>query len=197
MPKVNLLKLRPTQFAIGMREVESKTLKLGKLGRSERDEYLRSHPVPLVLAPEGEHYLIDHHHLARAAWESGMEEVIGEIKADLSHLSEAGFWEHMGREGWVYLHDQFGKGPHSPELLPIDIRGLADDPFRSLAWAVREEKGFQKSPIPFCEFKWAEFLRKHIAGHPMKMGFKHALEKALQLCHHPEAKALPGYIPNK
>jgi hypothetical protein len=194
LSKVTILNLRPTQFALGMREVEAKTSKLVKLGPDERHDYLRDHPVPLVLGPEGVPYLIDHHHLARAAWEVGIKELATETRADLSHLSESKFWEQMAHEGWVYLHDQFGKGPHLPDLLPLDVRGLADDPFRSLAWAVREEKGYDKSPIPFCEFRWAEFLRKHIVDHPMKMGFELALKKALLLCHKSEAKSLPGYI---
>ena len=194
MSKTSLLDLRPTQFAVGMREVETKTAKLRKLGHSDRQDYLRSHPVPLVIAPGGEKFLIDHHHLVRAAWEAGVEEVIIEIKADLSKLSETQFWAHMEHEGWVYLHDQFGKGPHSPELLPDDVRGLADDPFRSLAWALRDKKGFDKSPTPFCEFRWAEFLRKHTACSPRKIGFDNALNEALKLCHKPEAKVLPGYI---
>ncbi|RDJ93823.1 aminotransferase class I/II-fold pyridoxal phosphate-dependent enzyme, partial [Lacticaseibacillus rhamnosus] len=30
----------------------------------------------------------------------------------------------------MHLHDQFGHGPHEPHLLPEDICGLADDPYR-------------------------------------------------------------------
>src|SRR5476651_713504 len=68
------------------------------------------------------------------------------------------FWKQLQSEGWIYLHDQFGKGPHAPELLPVDIRGMADDPFRSLAWELRQVKGYTKVDRPFCEFSWANFL---------------------------------------
>jgi hypothetical protein len=197
MSKVEVLNLRPTQFAVGMREVETKVAKLEKFSHSEREEFLRARPVPVVLGPQGEKYLIDHHHLVRAAWEAGIDDVLTEVKADLGRLKESDFWDHLRKEGWVYLHDQFGKGPHAPEFLPMDVRSLADDPFRSLAWALRDEKGFEKSPIPFCEFRWAEFLRKHIAGHPIRKGFHHSLKEALELCHLPEAKKLPGYIEKK
>jgi hypothetical protein len=194
MSKVQVLHLRPTQFAVGMREVENKVEKLRSLGHNERHEFLHAHPVPVVLAPDGDQYIIDHHHLVRAAWETGIEGIVTEIRADLAKLRPEQFWEHMKKEGWVYLHDQFGKGPHEPEFLPVDVRGLADDPFRSLAWAVREKKGFDKSPIPFCEFRWSEFFRKHFSAHPMKMGFHNAIDQAIKLCHLPEAKKLPGYI---
>lgn len=35
--------------------------------------FLCSHPVPVVLGPEGRHYLIDHHHLTRAMYELGIK----------------------------------------------------------------------------------------------------------------------------
>jgi hypothetical protein len=34
--------------------------------------FLYSHPVPVVVGPGGRHYLIDHHHLARAMHEKGI-----------------------------------------------------------------------------------------------------------------------------
>jgi hypothetical protein len=194
MSKIDLLSLRPTQFALGMLEVETKVRKLQKLSDDELKDYLKEHPVPVVRAPDGEVYLIDHHHLVRACWELGIDKLVLEEKEDFSKLSEEQFWKKMDSLKWLYLHDQFGKGPHSATLLPRDVRGLADDPFRSLAWALREEKGFNKSPVPFCEFSWAEFLRSHILIHPAKIGFKEALKHAVELCHKPEAKKLPGYI---
>ena len=58
-----------------------------------------------------------------------------------------------------HLLDQFGLGPHEPRLLPEDIRGLADDPYRSLAWALRHAGAYEKTDLAFSEFKWADFLR--------------------------------------
>jgi hypothetical protein len=194
MSKIDLLSLRPTQFALGMLEVETKVRKLRKMSEDELKDYLKEHPVPVVRAPDGEVYLIDHHHLVRACWELGIDKLVLEEKEDFSKLSEEQFWKKMRSSKWLYLHDQFGKGPHSATLLPRDVRGLADDPFRSLAWALREKKGYNKSAIPFCEFSWAEFLRGHILIHPAKIGFKEALKHAVELCHKPEAKKLPGYV---
>jgi hypothetical protein len=194
--KTHVLDLKPTQFALGMREVEQKVEKLKKMSATELDAYQHEHRVPVVQAVGGDLYLIDHHHLVRACWEAHITHVRVELKADLSHLGDQKFWEHMTEQGWVYLHDQFGKGPHAPQLLPIDVRGLADDPFRSLAWLVREHKGFNKSERPFCEFSWANFLRQHLDTHPGRLGFEEALRHALDLCHRPEAKKLPGYMPD-
>lgn len=192
--KTHVLELRPTQFALGMREVEVKVEKLTKMTEKERDEYLHEHRVPVIRARSGHLYLIDHHHLVRACWEARVNHVRVEEKADLSHLVEEKFWQEMKAAGWVYLHDQFGKGPHPPQFLPIDVRGLADDPFRSLAWELREKKGFNKSDKPFCEFTWADFLRRHLDTHPGRLGYEQALAHALELCHRPEAKHLPGYV---
>lgn len=192
--KTHVMELKPTQFALGMREVEVKVAKLRKMSGKELDDYLHEHKVPVIQAQGGHLYLIDHHHLVRACWEAHIDHVRVEIKADLSSLSEEKFWEKMKASGWVYLHDQFGKGPHAPQFLPIDVRGLADDPFRSLAWELREKKGFTKSEKPFCEFSWANFLREHIDTHPGRLGYDEALRHALELCHKPEARKLPGFV---
>ena len=191
--KANVLSLRPTQFAIGMLEVEIKSSQIQKLKGSRLANFLEAHPVPVIRAPGEGLYLIDHHHLVRACWESGIRKVHVEVREDFSTLLEAQFWRKMSRLRWLYLHDQFGKGPHGPALLPLDVRGLADDPYRSLAWALREAQGFRKTKKPFCEFSWASFLRKHIRIHPARIGFEKALVHALALCHKAEAKRLPGY----
>jgi hypothetical protein len=34
--------------------------------------FLQKHPVPVVIGPGGQHYLIDHHHLTRAMTELGI-----------------------------------------------------------------------------------------------------------------------------
>jgi hypothetical protein len=46
MSKIDLLSLRPTQFALGMLEVETKVRKLRKLSDDELKDYLKEHPVP-------------------------------------------------------------------------------------------------------------------------------------------------------
>ena len=93
--KAHVLELRPTQFALGMAEVEVKTAKLKKMKFDELSDYLENHRVPVVRSPEGDSYLIDHHHLVRACWEAGVEHVKVELKSDLSHLGQKEFWKEM------------------------------------------------------------------------------------------------------
>jgi hypothetical protein len=194
MAKEHVSELRPTQIALGMKEVESKVKRLAALKPHELEDYLRDHPVPYVKSPHGELYIIDHHHLVRACWESGIEKVVLELKADLSHMRPEDFWKFMSDSHWIHPYDQFGNGPHSPELLPQNIRGLADDPYRSLAWTIREKGGFKKSEHPFCEFHWADYFRKHIKLGFSRKDFDTAIEEALHACRRPEAKKLPGYV---
>jgi hypothetical protein len=195
--KQPILALKPTQFALGQREVARKVAKIKAMGHDERHEYIHARPVPVVLSQKKHWHIVDHHHHARACWEAGVEELPIEVKADLSHLPEEEFWDAMHKSRWVHLLDQFGFGPHKPHLLPEDIRGLADDPFRSLAWALRHAGAYQKSDLAFSEFKWADFLRKQIVIEPGDEGFRRALAAAEQVARSPKAKDLPGYLPRK
>jgi hypothetical protein len=195
--KLRILDLKPTQFALGLREVARKVEELKAMGHDARHEYLHARPVPVVLSAKKHWHLVDHHHHARACWEIGVEELPVEVKADLSHLEPPEFWSAMHESRWVHLLDQFGKGPHEARLLPEDIRGLADDPYRSLAWALRHAGAYQKSDQAFSEFKWADFLRQELVVEPCDAGFKHAIDAALAVARSPKAAHLPGYLGRK
>lgn len=189
--KVRLLDLRPTQFSLGLHEVEDKISKMEEMHHTALKKYLAEHVVPVVLGPGGNIYLIDHHHLTRALWELGETEVEVDIKADFSKLSKKKFWAMMKKLKWIFLYDQFGGGPHTPQELPMSIRGLADNPYRSLAWLVRMRGGFNKASIPFAELYWAQYFRKHMRGFdPLS---KKAIAKGLALCKLKGAKRLPGF----
>ncbi len=194
MKTPGILKLRPTQFVLGMKEVESKIDKIEKFSKKEWERYSHEHVVPVIFGWDREHYLIDHHHFIRACWETRREDYEIQILKDLSHLSETAFWKEMMRNGWTYLHDQFGHGPHPPQALPMDIRCLADDPFRSLVWCVIDHGGIEKHKIPFFEFKWAEYFRKNMdCNLHSKSDFRDALNQALQLASAKAASHLPGF----
>ena len=192
--KQPILSLKPTQFALGLREVARKVAELKDMSHDKRHEYLHARPVPVVLSAKKHYHIVDHHHHARACWEVGIEELPVEIKADLSHLPAVEFWSAMHESRWVHLLDQFGLGPHAPHLLPEDIRGLADDPYRSLAWALRHAGAYEKSDLAFSEFKWADFLRKEVAVEPGDEGFAHALAAARAVARSKKAAHLPGFI---
>jgi hypothetical protein len=71
------------------------------------------------------------------------------------------FWEvnhraaDIARQSRMNLDNHRGRGPLDVEQLPQKVTGLTDDPYRSLAWAVRKRGGFQKTTASFSEFQWA------------------------------------------
>lgn len=177
---IRLLDIRPTQFTLGMLEVQEKVDKMMKMSTNQRNKYLEDRRVPCILGPQDQWYSIDRHHLIRACWEMGDRNMHVILVADLSHLEVEDFWEVMKKARWVFLMDQFGNGPHEEKLLPRDIRGMADNPYRSLAWAVREAGGYQKENIPFIEFYWADLFRKQIPFDVSSLDeFKKAKEEVL------------------
>lgn len=194
MKQPRLLDLRPTQFVLGMNEVKSKNIKIAHFTKKELSIYCKDHKIPIVIGPKGELYMIDHHHFVRACWEQKVNNYEIKIIKDLSHKSEKDFWNFMIQEGWVYLSDQFGLGPHSPLSLPEDIRGLADDPFRSLVWELIELGVIIKDKIPFFEFQWATYLRLNLDS-PLhsKSNFNKAIKLATQFAKAKPARHLPGF----
>lgn len=195
MKQPNILELRPTQFVLGTKEIESKISKMTKFNKKELQTYCDEHKIPVIVGPKKEFYMIDHHHFARACWETKVDLYTLKVITDLSHKKEDDFWNIMVSKGWVYLHDQFGMGPHSPLALPADIRCLADDPFRSLAWALIDIGFIKKQTIPFFEFAWAAFFRRNLDV-PLhsKSNFKTAITLAKKLARSDAAKDLPGFI---
>ncbi len=187
--------LHPTQFALGLRRVTVKHHHIQSLSRADRQAYLARNPVPVVLGPRCQLYLTDHHHLARAVLEAGHSKVVLTLLHDWSHLSVDDFWDRMERAGLVYLLDEAGQGPQDPRTLPASVLALVDDPYRSLAGFARERGCFQKSPIPYAEFQWAEHFRPRIDVGTTNADFKAAVQAALSICHDPAAGHLPGFIP--
>ena len=191
---LDVLELHPTQFAVGMRMVMEKEESLVSYTPKERARYLEKHPVPVVLGPGNICYMVDRHHLTRACWQADIENVFVHLWEDWSHLYEGFFWRRMNKMGWVYLYDQFGLGPRRPELLPENVLGLADDPYRSLARAIREAGGYSKVNNPYAEFVWANFFRKKVDLWDDDKDFWRALEKGMRLAKSRPARRLPGFL---
>ncbi len=160
--KMGVLELRPTQFVLGMREVDFKVAKIAAMSEKRLEEWIDEHPVPCVLGPHGHTYLIDNHHFLAACYHTGIDKVVVNVVADRSALSREAFWDFMRSKTWLYLNDLFGGGPHDPAYLPFDIRYLGDDLFRSLAWELRRAGLIEKVQQPYSEFKWADLLRRQL-----------------------------------
>lgn len=184
--------LHPTQITVGMKEVESKEKSLAQKSKDELETYLHQHPEAAVKGPEGKLYIIDHHHLARALLENGIKTTHCQIVEDLGSIPSSSFWATMEKRQWVYPYDEAGKRVDYASI-PLTIRELRDDPYRSLAGAVRDACGYQKSQSPFAEFLWANFLRSRVALGNDKHGFKKAVKQGLLVSHSGAAKNLPGY----
>jgi len=222
--KVRVKDLAPTQFAVGKAEVEVRAGRMRKKHKHDPHklhDYLRVRPVPVVVR-EKVFYVVDHHHMVRALYDA-LHGKLGnklcvyvEVMANGSTLEYVYFWKTMHARNDVYLFDHMGGGPQQPKDLPSHVKDLKFDPYRSLAWIVRQQHGYVKNQAPFSEFKWANFFRTRILlDHDLLAG-KHTfddfafevdahgelvlsddghevIEDAMYLAASPEARGLPGY----
>ena len=184
--------LRPTQMTVGFHEVACKRLEWRAISGHDRADFLGRHMVPVVIGWKKHAYLIDHHHLVRALQEEGVPHVLTSVVADLSDLAKPEFWSVMDHYRWSYPFDASGeRQPHGS--LPKSVNGLTDDPYRSLAGALRRAGGYAKDNTPFSEFMWADFLRNRIDPKLLHRDFKEAEIAALRLARTKSAKHLPGW----
>jgi hypothetical protein len=188
---VAILDLCPTQMTVGMREVKAKRKRWRDESKKKGEEFLGKHMIPVILGPKHRHYIIDHHHLARALHDEGVKEVAVTDVANLSKLDQDSFWYVMENRDWTHPFVDGRRRPYSD--LPKSVDKLIDDPFRSLAGELRRAGGFAKDTTPFSEFLWADFLRRRVKRETVEADFKHALEKALELAKDEQASYLPGW----
>ena len=149
--------------------------------------------VPTIVGLGGAHYLIDHHHLARALYETGVESVFVTVVADLSRLDRRPFLEH---DGFPRLDASVRRPRDGGAPFPI-CRGRSSR-WRTIPIARSPANcatigGFAKDSTPFSEFLWADFLRPRIKLKAIKADFNAALARALALSKTPDADYLPGW----
>jgi hypothetical protein len=101
---VPVLKLRPTQFAVGMLEVDEKIKLVSGLSKKERKAYVKEAVVPVIKGYDGEIYVVDRHHFLCVCYHVGIEEVFVEIVKDLSRkkMSYRQFWKWMSKNRSSY-----------------------------------------------------------------------------------------------
>jgi hypothetical protein len=189
---VPIVSLRPTQMTVGMREVKEKRERWREHKKEKQGELLGKHMIPVVLGPDKRYYVVDHHHLARALHDEGIENVLVTLIGDLTMVGRDAFWGVMDNKRWVYPYDAKGERRHFKDL-PKSVTDLKDDPFRSLAGELRRAGGFAKDTTPFSEFLWADLLRRHIPRKMVEGHFGKAMEKALELAKSQDAIYLPGW----
>lgn len=189
---VTITDLRPTQITVGMREVKAKRERWRETGKKKGEKFLGSHTMPVILGPKDRHYIIDHHHLARALHDEGVKNVAVTVVAHLNKLEVDAFWVVLDNRSWMHPFDADGKRRHYDDI-PKSVTELEDDPFRSLAGELRRAGGYAKDTTPFSEFLWADFLRRRVKRKLVENDFDRAVEKALELAKSIDADYLPGW----
>ena len=189
---VRIADLRPTQITVGMREVLAKRKDWQRTGLKKGNKFLGKHMIPVILGPKQRHYVIDHHHLARALHDEGVKEVAVTVIANLSKLEGDAFWTVMDDRSWMHPFDADGRRRAYHDI-PKSVTDLVDDPFRSLAGELRRAGGFAKDTTPFSEFLWADFLRRRMKRKLVDRDFDRAIKKALELAKSQDADYLPGW----
>ncbi|WCM28768.1 chromosome partitioning protein ParB [Sphingomonas sp. QA11] len=189
---VPLASLRPTQMTVGMIEVDRKRRQWLDHVAANGPDFLGSHMIPVVLGPKKVPWLIDHHHLARALHDEGVEHVLVSVVARLCDLRKTEFLTFMDNRNWLHPYDAKGTRCDVTDM-PRSLGKLTDDPYRSLAGAVRQAGGYAKTDTPYSEFLWADFLRGRIPAKMVAGKFEKAVNKALEVAHGEEANHLPGY----
>ena len=184
--------LRPTQITVGMRAVEEKRRRWREIHGKKAGKFLASHMIPVVLGPKKRPYVTDHHHLARALMEEGVQRIATTVVLDLSRLEPDSFWFVLDNRGLMHPFDVKGVRRDYRDI-PKAISALVDDPYRSLAGELRRAGGFAKDTTPFSEFLWADFLRRRIARKDADEHFGEALKDSLILARSREADYLPGW----
>jgi hypothetical protein len=195
MPKVQeaaLKDLHPTQLTVGFIVVQDKKKHLAALSPGDQRDFMKDHPMPAVLGPQGRLYITDHHHLGRAALDAGVATGFFLVESDLSKCSTETFWKEMNENQWVHPLDENGVR-HFYSMIPARLDKLVDDIYRSLAGYVRDAHGYDKTPTAFAEFVWADFFRRNIPLETARADFHTAVQAGISLAQSRWAKHIPGY----
>ncbi|MBX3021177.1 MAG: hypothetical protein KF799_05815 [Bdellovibrionales bacterium] len=187
--------LRPTQFAAGFLQVQRKSLSMArKQAQGELDHYIFTHPVPAVIGPDGDVYIVDGHHFSLAAAAVGINNVVIEVVRNWHDVRPERFIEKMLERRWMYL-SCLGDACQLPTALPRTLNELVDDPYRTLAAEVRKARGFKKAKERFSEFVWADFFRSRIPLDPNGSNMATAVIAGVSLARSKAAEELPGWDP--
>jgi hypothetical protein len=190
--KASLRSLHPTQLTVGMIVVRDKKKHLSELTAAQQQDFLHEHPLPAVVGPKGTLYITDHHHLGRAGIEAGIDCGFVCVEEDFSDRDLDKFWKAMNKNLWVHPLDANGVR-HYYSAIPEHLDKLVDDPYRSLSGYVRDAGGYEKTPLAFTEFIWADFFRRNIPIEDVQADFEAAVEIALPLAQSHLAKWIPGF----
>jgi hypothetical protein len=192
LERAKVAQLRPTQMTVGMREVERKRADWKGAHKKLGEKFVERHMIPAILGPKQRFYIVDHHHLARALHDEGVEDVLVVVLAKLDRLDKRHFWTFLDNSSWTHPYDDEGKRRSYGDI-PKSVADLEDDPYRSLAGELRRAGGYAKQGTPYTEFLWADAMRERINRKMVEKDFDRALEQALKFAKSAEADYLPGW----
>jgi hypothetical protein len=194
--EVPVARLQPTQLCIGLAEVRHRRADFAGESAKDRRRYLRSKPVPLVRGAAGGLWMLDRHHrLSGLIAVDPDASAFGYVALELNLEDRQEVLEALLHRGWLYLYDARGQGPQPPERLPTGLHDLLDDPYRSLVWALKQEKLIKAAPlIPFHEFRWGAWLRSRNLPPFSSLRLESALPAARALVRSRAASHLAGWI---
>jgi hypothetical protein len=118
--------------------------------------------------------------------------VLVTVVLNLQRLDIDAFWVFLDNRGLVHPYDENGARRTYSDI-PKTLKDMADDPFRSLAGALRRKGGYAKDTTPFSEFLWADYLRRKLKRVDVEEDFANTLEAAFELAKKPDADHLPGW----
>ncbi len=124
---IPILSLRPTQMTVGMREVKEKRKRLREYwkehkSKKKQGEFLGHHMIPVVLGPDKHHYVVDHHHLARALHDEGVKDILVTVIGDLTMVERDAFWGVMDNKQMGLSLRRQGRTPALQGPSEIDHR---------------------------------------------------------------------------
>ncbi len=193
--KLPISALHPTQWSVGFAEIWARQSDFAKESEQQHLSYLRRKPVPVVKDGNGTFWMLDRHHRLRALLEQNPAATTwAYLIEDRSHSSAAELLAFLQEQGWLYLIDGRGNGPHQPRELPTSLMELDDDPYRSLVWKLKKEGLITPQPqIPYHEFRWGAWLRRRPLPPFSSQALEPALPPARRLVRSCAAAEMPGW----
>jgi hypothetical protein len=183
--KVVIMKLHPLQPNLGKAEADARRKEFENMSVQDLKDYLKAHPVPVVIGPAGEPppddvrpYILDEHHRADAALgaeatdmvlhkkamemllKHGERAMYAEVIENDSHMNMEEFQARLEEMHWVLLETHGRKITF--DQLPDNVTEMGDDAYRSLA-GFTENLGWKtkkKKTVYFEQFEVADWLRE-------------------------------------
>lgn len=193
-PEIDIDDLHPTQLTLGLEEVKDRTKKVKKLSETELRDLVEEKEVPYVLGPKQQIYMVDHHHFCRIMYDLGYRKVLlGKREKDWSHLEIERFWKKMETRNRCWPIDIDGNQRPAVKI-PAHVKDLTDNPWRTLARAVRDEAFKADEREHFQEFHWGNYFRSFMTTRLLVTDIEIAKKLAVKVSRFDEARDLPGYL---